>query len=262
MNTAPELIDTHCHLTSGQLAERTDAVIASAVAAGVTRMINVACAPSDWTPSLELVRRYEGRLWMTAGIHPHEAAAATDADFEKLAELWRAPGVVGCGEIGLDYHYDFSPRPVQQAVFARQLALAHACGLPIIIHSREAHDDTVRILREQGYSGAKVVFHCFSGTRAQAGELWAEGWWTSFTGTVTYKNAAEQKLACTDARADQLMFETDAPYLSPEPVRKMRPNEPANIVHTVKYAADLRGQSVEELARQSTQNALRFFGIL
>ncbi|HOA74756.1 MAG TPA: TatD family hydrolase [Phycisphaerae bacterium] len=257
----PELIDTHCHLLSGELARRTDDVIASAIEAGVTRMVNISCAVAEWDAALALQRRYAGRLWTATGIHPHDAAGATEADFERLAQTWRLPGVVGAGEMGLDYHYDFSPRPVQQAVFARQLEIASSLDLPIVVHCREAHADVVRLLLKQGYAGRKVVFHCFSGTRAEAAELWGHGWWTSFTGTITYKKNIEQQQVCAEAAPDQIFFETDAPYLSPEPVRKMRPNEPGNIIHTVRFAAALRGETFEQLAERSTRNAMRFFNL-
>jgi TatD DNase family protein len=254
-----DLVDTHCHLTAGQLAPRADAVIAAALAAGVTRLVNVACDPAEWEAAARLCERYPQHLRLAAGIHPHEAARAGEEHFRRLAELWRAEGVVGCGEMGLDYHYDFSPRPRQQAVFARQLELAGDTGLPIIIHSREAHDDVVRLLEEHGCRGRRVVFHCFSGTREQAAELWSRGWSTSFTGTVTYRKSQEQQATCAATPAGELMFETDAPYLSPEPVRRMHPNEPANLVHTVRFAAALRGLPFETLAAQSTANAARFF---
>lgn len=256
-----EFVDTHCHLSSGDLARRADEVIARAAEAGVTRLVVVACVPHEWDAALDLQHRYPGRIWAAVGIHPHEAAAATERDFARLAELWRTPGVVGCGELGLDYHYDFSPRPVQQAVFARQLEMACESGLPIIIHSREAHADVVQALLAAGFDGRPLVFHCFSGTPVEAVELRSHGWWASFTGTLTFKKSADQQQVCLATPGDQLMFETDAPYLSPEPVRKMRPNEPANVIHTVRFAAELRGESFAELAEASTFNAIRFFGL-
>lgn len=259
--SAVELADTHCHLLSGELATRTDGVIASAAAAGVTRLVNVACTAGDWDAALALQQRYPGRLWAATGIHPHDAARVTETDIARLVETWRAPGVVGCGEMGLDYHYDFSPRPVQQAVFARQLESARDLRLPVVIHCREAHADVVRVLLEHGYAGRAVVFHCFSGNRDEAAEVWSHGWWTSFTGVVTFKKSTEMQQICTETDAEQILFETDAPYLSPEPVRKMRPNEPVNLVHTVRFAAALRGESFEQLAARSTLNAIRFFGL-
>ncbi len=253
-----ELFDTHCHLTFRDLLGHRERVIADAVRVGVSRMITVACSPAEFA-SASATRQMHDKLWVAAGIHPHEASQTGDDDLDRLASFWRQPGVIAAGEMGLDYHYDLSPRQVQQSVFRRQLDLAADVGLPLVIHAREAHDDTVRILTEHGYVGKPVVFHCFSGSAAEAAELRANGWWTSFTGIITFKNAPGPRQACAETPAEQLMFETDAPYLSPEPVRRMRPNEPQNVIHTVRFAAGLRGQSFESLAETSTANARRFF---
>ncbi|MBI4579229.1 MAG: TatD family hydrolase [Planctomycetes bacterium] len=256
-----ELVDTHCHLTSGELAGRADEIIAAAAHAGVTRMIAVACVPGEWDAALALQRRHPGRVWLAVGIHPHEAAKAHEGDFDRLTELWRQPGVVACGEMGLDHHYDFSPRPVQQAVFRRQLERARAVDLPVVIHCRNAHQEVVRLLLKNGCEGRRVVFHCFSGTTDEAAELWSHGWWTSFTGMITFNKAQAVQQACLAAPTGELMFETDAPYLSPEPLRKMRPNEPRNLIHTVRFAAGLRNTSFDALATASTANAIRFFNL-
>lgn len=256
-----EVFDTHCHLTSGDLAPRADAVIADARAAGVTRMITIACTAAELPRATALARRHE-RVYVAAGVHPHEAARATPEDFVQLETAWRGGGVVAVGETGLDYHYDFSPRDVQQTVFRRQLDLAQACGLPVIIHAREAHADVVRLLLAHGWEGRRVVFHCFSGTPEEAAELHHHGWYTSFTGVITFRKAEAVQQACAAAPLDRLFFETDAPYLSPEPVRKMRPNEPRNVVHTVAFAGRLRGMQPDELAEISTAIALRFFGVV
>jgi TatD DNase family protein len=205
--------------------------------------------------------RLHGGLWVAAGIHPHDARSATRENIEQLARLWHDPRMVACGEMGLDYHYDFSPRHVQQSVFQWQLERAAQTPLPIVVHCREALDDVVRILAEQGYVGRRVVFHCFSGTAAEGADLRARGWWTSFTGVITFKNAAGSREACAQTPTDGLMFETDSPYLSPEPVRQMRPNEPRNLVHIVRFAAMLRGESFQALAETCTANAVRFFNL-
>lgn len=256
-----ELVDTHCHLTMTDLLNRRQEVIAGAVEAGVTRMISVACVPAEWDAALDLYRAFPDQVRLAAGIHPHEAARTTDEDFARLQRIWRAPGVVACGEMGLDYHYDFSPRERQQTVFERQLDLAADTGLPVIIHCREAHDDVVRLLVRHGLAGRPVVFHCFSGTATEAADLRTHGWRASFTGIITFKNAAALQAVCAATPADELMFETDSPYLSPEPVRRMRPNEPRNLVHTVRFAAQLRAETFESLAATSTAAAVRFFGL-
>lgn len=256
-----ELFDTHCHLTFKGLRDRCEQVIADAVGAGVSRMVTGVCDLNEMQAARRCRSVYE-KLWIAVGIHPHEAQKVSPDDLQAIAELWRTePGVVAAGEMGLDYHYDFSPRDVQRDVFCRQLELAAETQLPVVIHCREAHEDVVRILNQHGYVGRRVVFHCFSGTQDEAAKLRANGWWTSFTGIVTFKNAALLQEVCVETPADEIMFETDAPYLSPEPVRKVRPNEPKHLTHTVQFAARLRGASFESLAETSTANALRFFGL-
>jgi len=256
-----ELFDTHCHLTFKGLQDRYVQVIDDAVSAGVTRMVTGVCSLSEIQAARQ-VRQHYDQLWLAVGIHPHDAQRVSADDLQQMASIWQTePGVVAAGEMGLDYHYDFSPRDVQQSVFRQQLALAAETDLPIVIHCREAYEDIIRILYEHGYVGRRVVFHCFSGTCEQAAELRAHGWWTSFTGVVTFKNAAEMQRVCIETPTDEIMFETDAPYLSPEPVRKVRPNEPKHLVHTVEFAARLRSVSFESLAETSTANALRFFGL-
>lgn len=257
---ALELFDTHCHLTFKDLWPRCEEIISVAVAAGVSRIITVTGGVDECEQALGLAARHPG-VWVAAGIHPHEASRATDTELTRLATLWRAPRVVAAGEMGLDYHYDFSPRDVQRSVFRRQLDLAAEIGLPVIVHAREANEDVVSILAAHGFIGRPVVFHCFSGTAEQAAELRAHGWRTSFTGVVTFKNAAQTRRACAETPADEIMFETDAPYLSPEPVRKERPNQPKNLVHTVRLAANLRREPFEFLAQRSTTNAMRFFNL-
>jgi len=254
------IIDTHCHLTFNSLYERRGQVIAAAAAAGVTRMIEVACTPDDLEPALQLRREFPQQVLLAAGIHPHEAGKVAGEDLERFARLWHEDKkIVAVGEIGLDYHYDFSPREVQQTVFRRQLDLSAGTLLPIVVHCRKAHGDVVRILKEHGYVGRRVVFHCFSSSPEQAAELRSLGWWTSFTGVVTFKNAKYTQQACAETPADMLMFETDCPYMTPEPIRKVRANEPQYLAHIVRFAAALRGTSFEALAEQTTANALRFF---
>jgi TatD DNase family protein len=268
----PELFDTHCHLTSPELLGQSDCVLSAAQAAGVRQILLVACRPEEFDAALSLSSPYQGgargdesppldrpALSVATGIHPHEAAKAQEQDWQALVATWGAPSVVAAGEMGLDYHYDFSPRDVQRAVFERQLDLAAQAGLPIVVHCREAQPDAVQILVDHGFRNRPVVFHCFSGTPEEAAELRSHGWWTSFTGVITFKNAAPVRRACLETALDRLMFETDSPYLSPEPVRRMRPNEPQNLVHTVRFAAGLRGEPFEELAARTTANARRFF---
>lgn len=256
-----ELFDTHCHLTFADLATRTEQVISNANAAGVTRLLTIAGSSQEALTAIELCRTHP-RTWAAVGVHPHEASKADTDELSRLASIWQGnPAVVAAGEVGLDYHYDFSPRDVQQLVFRRQLEVARSAGLPIIVHSREAHGDVVRILLELGYAGRRVVFHCFSGTPEEAAELRSHGWWASFTGVITFKKAAVSRQVLAETPLDQIMFETDSPYLSPEPVRGMKPNEPKNLVHTARFAADLKEITLDDMAAVSTANALRFFGL-
>ncbi|GMV96159.1 MAG: hypothetical protein AMXMBFR83_05270 [Phycisphaerae bacterium] len=255
-----ELFDTHCHLTSPELLARREEVLARAAAAGVTRCLTVACRAEEFEAALALGGG-SPEVYVSAGFHPHEAARVSPSDWPLLEAAWRRERVVAAGEMGLDYHYDFSPRQKQKEVFDRQLALAADAGLPVVIHCRQAQPDVIDILLRRGFQGRAVVFHCFSGTPEEAAELRSFGWRVSFTGLITFKNAGPPRQACLQTPPDQIMFETDAPYLSPEPVRKMRINEPANVAHTLRFAADLLGTSFEELAGRATRNARAFFRV-
>ena len=169
--------------------------------------------------------------------------------------------MVACGEIGLDYHYDFADRAAQRAVFARQLELAARSALPLVIHCRKAFDDTIAVLTEAGYQGRPIVFHCFSSTPAEAARLADHGWQLSFTGLVTYKSARHVQEVARTYPADLLMIETDSPYLSPIPVRNVFPNEPAHLVHTARFLADLRAEPLEGLIAQTAANTCAFFSL-
>lgn len=260
------LIDTHCHLTSPGLVEHPDAVLARARAAGVGRVILVAVNPTDGQQALDLMN---GRpeLLLIAGIHPHEAGRCTPDQFTALAALLRGEGlgdelrgrIVGVGETGLDFHYDFSPPPRQEEVFRAHLALAIELGLPVVIHSRESEPRVCEILAEHPTLTGRVVFHCFSGDVDVTRRVLDLGAYCSFTGVVTFKKSASIQEAARYVPRDRMLVETDAPYLSPEPVRKIRPNEPALLVHTARYLAELRGESYAEFAAATTANAVRFF---
>lgn len=262
------LIDTHCHLTARELAGRLDAVIGAAEAAGVTRMITVAEDAADARAALALLRPRPG-LFLVAGVHPHRAARCTPEGLAEIADLWRnddqAPGlarrIVAVGETGLDFHYDFAPRAQQEAVFRGHLELAIRLGRPVVIHARESELRVCEILAEYPALAGRAVFHCFSGDVTVTRRVLDLGGWVSFTGVVTFKKAETIQAAARYAPADRMMLETDAPYLSPEPVRKVRPNEPALIVHTARFVAELRGVAFEDLARVTTANAERFFGL-
>ncbi|HUU82847.1 MAG TPA: TatD family hydrolase, partial [Phycisphaerae bacterium] len=254
------LIDSHAHLTDENLIGAIDEVLGRARAGGVERIITVAQSVADAERAIELARGRD-EVSATAGIHPHEAGAVRDDDWRKLEALLAEPEVVACGEIGLDYHYEFADRSLQQAVLVRQLALAGDADLPLIIHCREAFDDTIRLLTESSYSGRPVVFHCFGGRAEDAERLGEQGWRLSFTGSVTYKSARGAQDVARAYPADRLMIETDSPYLSPTPLRGRFPNEPAHLMHTARFLADLRNEPLEELIAQTAANTRDFFGL-
>jgi TatD DNase family protein len=248
------LIDTHCHLTFDALREQIDAVLTRADAAGVKRVVTIATTPAEARDAIDMMQT-RPNVFLAAGIHPHEAANVTDDDLQALADLhrgrWRQSGVerrlVAVGETGLDFHYDFAPADVQERVFRFQLALACEVNRPVVIHAREAEQRVCGILADYPDLCGRVVFHCFSGDAEAARRILDAGCWIREAARLT--------------PADRIMVETDAPYLSPEPVRKQRPCEPALVVHTARFLADLRGEPFESLARTTTDNAVRFFGL-
>ncbi|MCK4343520.1 MAG: TatD family hydrolase [Phycisphaerae bacterium] len=260
------LIDTHCHLTSKELAERLDLVVANAHDAGVTRMIQVAINPADARAALEIMAG-RGELFLVAGIHPHEAGKCDRDDFAALAALLRGDGpaaglhdrIVGLGETGLDFFYDFAPRKRQEKVFETQLELAAELDLPVVIHARAAEARVCEILADYPQLAGRAVFHCFSADTTIARRALDLGCFLSFTGVVTFKKSDTIRQSAQYVPSDRIMLETDAPYLSPEPVRKIRPNEPALLVHTARFVAELRAAEYAVFAAATTANAERFF---
>ena len=254
------LIDTHCHLTSDVLYRDLADVVRRARAANVTRMVTVATDAADSRRAVAVADHSQG-VYATVGVHPHKAAKMCTDDWRSLRELRHNPNVVAWGEIGLDYYYDFADRQTQQDVFAEQLAHAKRTDLPVVIHCREAVSDVVVMLLDHGFRDRKVVFHCFSGTIDEADTIVDCGWWLSFTGMVTFKNSKVLQAVARRYPLEQLMLETDAPYLSPEPHRKTKPNEPHLVVHTAAFLADLRGVTIAELEETTTANAERFLSL-
>lgn len=253
------LIDSHCHLTSDALWPRVDDVIARAKSAGIGEFVTIATDLDDASSAIELSGRVP-QVHVVAGIHPHEASKTRPGWDDNLSAIAIRPDVRAVGETGLDYHYDFSDRPSQARVFRRQLEIATEVKKPVVIHCREAHDDTMTMLREFP-TLAGVVFHCFTGTVVEAREILDAGHWLSLTGVVTFKKSGVLREVARLLPADRLMVETDSPYLSPEPVRSLRPNEPAHLVHTAACIARERGMTLDELASLATANTRRFFGL-
>jgi TatD DNase family protein len=251
------LIDTHCHLTDPKLSSQLDAVIDRARAAGVTRLITIGTDLDDDRAAIALCRGREN-VRCVVGIHPKYTQDARVEDVAQLRAMQAEPAVVAMGEMGLDYFHKFADRGHQARIFEAQMAMAAEVGRPVVIHSREAIDDTLAVMR--GFPGVRAVFHCFTGTMAEAERIVAAGYWISFTGPVTYKKNDALREVVRIVPADRLMVETDAPYLSPEPMRGHRVNEPALVMHTARKVAEVRGVSIGELDALTTSNAGRFFG--
>jgi TatD DNase family protein len=253
------LIDSHCHLDDAQFDPDRDAVIERARAAGVDTLVAIGTGggPADLEVATRLADRYAG-MYATVGVHPHDAAKAAPETFDRLRDLLSHPKVLAVGEIGLDYHYDFSPRETQREVFARQLAIAHDARKPVVIHTREAWADTMDILRE-AHAGRGIV-HCFSGGPEEAEQVLQMGFHISFSGVVTFPKALDIQAAARMVPSDRLLIETDAPYLAPVPNRGKR-NEPAFVLENARKLAELRGVAVEEIAAVTAENFRALFGL-
>jgi TatD DNase family protein len=247
-----KLVDSHCHLDDNQFDADREETIARARAAGVEAMMAIGTGdgPPDVEVAVRLAERYPF-IHATVGVHPHYAAKAGEETFARLRELAGHPKVLAIGEIGLDYHYDFSPRDVQRTVFERQLALAAEADKPVVIHTREAWEDTLAVLRARWHGGG--IMHCFTGDERQAREALDLGFHLAFGGVLTFPKAEEVRQAARVTPADRLLVETDCPYLAPVPRRGKR-NEPAFLVDTVRRLAEVRGVAPEEIAEQTAGN--------
>ena len=259
----PGLTDTHCHLADPAFSEDLEEVVRRARAAGVTGGLCVlALGDADEEPQAARVRAAWPELRFAVGVHPHQASAfaSRTAGVAGVVEAAceRIPAVCAIGEIGLDYHYDLSPRDVQREIFRRQVAFAREAGWPIVIHTREADDDTVGILREEGRGKVRGVFHCFSGTSELARAALDLGFAISFSGIVTFPKADALRAIAASVPADRLLVETDCPYLAPVP-RRGRRNEPARVAHTADAVAAARGMARPELDEAVAENFTRFF---
>src|SRR6266850_8416535 len=238
------MIDSHCHLTYEPLARQLDDVLARARSAGVTRMITIGTDLADAQKAIDLCRNHQN-IRCAIGIHPHHSGNAQDDDVKWLRSLQQSPSVVALGEMGLDYHYDFSPRARQAEIFTAQLELARELNRPIVIHCREATDDCLAILKN--FPTVRALFHCFTGTAPEAKQILDQGYLLGFTGIVTYKKSDELREVVKFTPADRFVVETDAPYLSPDPVRKQKVNDLSFAIHTARLIAQLRNISLEQL---------------
>jgi TatD DNase family protein len=249
------LVDSHCHLDNGDFDSDRNDVIRRAVDAGVTRMVAIGtgAGPPDLEAGLRLASAH-AEFYATVGVHPHDAAKASAEVLKQLSGLVRDPKVVAVGEIGLDYHYDFSPRDAQKAAFADQLAIARESRKPVVIHTREAWDDTFDLLERHWTSrGIGGIMHCFSGGVAEARRALDMGFHLSFGGIVTFPKAEELREVAREVPLGRMLIETDAPYLAPVPKRGKR-NEPAFLPYTAAKLAELRGLEVEDIAAATTSN--------
>jgi TatD DNase family protein len=255
-----ELIDSHAHLDAEDYAGDLDAVVARAAAAGVTRIVAIGLwrAPGSFGNALELATARPGTCSATIGVHPHECARVPEADWLASEALARDPRVVGVGETGLDFHYDLSPREVQEAAFRRSLRIARAAGKPVVVHVREADEAAARVIREEGLPVAGGVIHCFTGDAAAARANIDLGLHLSVAGITTFKTAEPIRQAVRLVPRDRLLVETDSPFLAPVPFRGKR-NEPAHVVHVASKVAELWGVSPGEVAEITTGNAKRLF---
>ncbi len=258
------VIDTHCHLTFSDYAGRIDQVLDDAAALGVTGAISIATTTQDSRDTLRVAHEHEF-VWCSVGVHPLYADKGPH-DWSVLREHASDPKCVAFGELGLDNHYDEPAKAVQHSVLAEQLAVIESCwddglGLPIVIHCRKAFDDLIPILRSTKLDGDRFVFHCFTGSVDEVKMVLDFGASVSFTGVVTYKNAKEVAEAAVLVPSDRILVETDAPFLSPDPMRGKRPCLPGYARYTAEFLAKIRGVAFAEFHEQIDDNTERFFGI-
>lgn len=250
--------DTHAHLDDPRYKEDFGQVLDNIMQMQITRVTNVGYDLPSSERSVRLAHQYEA-IYAAVGVHPHDAQAATKETWERLSQLAQEDKVIGWGEIGLDYYRDLSPRKVQQEVFIHQIELADQAGLPIIIHNRDAHQDLLDIVKTHTPKKGGV-FHCYSGSWEMAKIILNLGFYVSFAGPLTFKNARHTVEVAENVPLDRFLFETDSPYLTPEPYRGKR-NEPAYVRQVAERFAELRGLGVEEVARLAFQNGNRLFGL-
>ena len=254
-----ELVDTHCHLDMSAYEADFEAVLARASAARVTRIISVGIDLESSRRAIKLAEQHQG-IYATVGVHPHNVAELSEDDYAELQGLCRHAKVVAYGEIGLDYVKNYAPIALQKEHFGRQVAVAKELQLPLVVHDREAHDDIMEILEAVGSFPAGGVMHCFSGDAAFARRVLALGFHISIPGVVTFAKAEMLHEAVREIPLSALVLETDGPFLAPVPKRGKR-NEPQLMLFTAQKVAELKGVSLEEVARQTTTNAVRLFGL-
>jgi TatD DNase family protein len=246
-------IDSHCHVYDARLEGGPDGAVIAAQDAGVGTMIAVGCDRESSLAAIDIAERHHGVVFPTVGLHPHDAKHGIDT----VIDLLDNPAVVGVGESGLDYYYDHSPREVQREVFAAQIRIAHERDLTLVIHTRDAWEDTFAVLDDEG-TPVSTVFHCFTGGPQEAERCLDRGAYISFSGIVTFPSAPEVQQAASLCPLDRMLVETDSPYLAPVPYRG-KPNQPAYVTHVGTFIADLRHEPVELVRQETADAALRAF---
>lgn len=252
-----KLTDTHAHYDDEAFDGDRDLLLQRLFAESVGKIITVGCAADRWEATIRLAEKYEN-IYGAVGIHPEDIYGLPENYLERIEELTKNPKIVAVGEIGLDYHYENYDRERQEKIFTEQLCLADKLSLPVIIHSRDAAEDTLRILRAE--KPKKAVMHCFSGSRETALEVLSMGLYISFTGVLTFKNARKALEACEAVPLDRLMLETDCPYMAPVPFRGERCDS-SMILSTAAKMAEIKGLTTEEMIEICNKNAEKFFGI-
>jgi len=257
------MIDTHCHLTFDHYDGRVEQVVHEAGQAGVRGMITISTTSQDCERALAITQQFEN-VWCSAGVHPLHSDEP--CNWDAVRGVGENAKCVAWGELGLDNHYSNPPRTVQDRVLSDQLEhierwTDEGLDKPIVVHCRKAFDDLLAVFRDAPFDPSRYVFHCFTGTPGDSRKVLDFGAWISFTGVVTFANAPEVAEAATIVPLDRMMVETDSPFLSPEPVRNIRPNEPKHVVHVANFIADRRRMDREAFEQQMDANAARFFGI-
>ena len=252
-------VDSHAHLADPAFDADRDDVLSRAREEGCEAIVCIGESIAAADRAERIARASGGWIFHTAGVHPHDAAGYDATRDLEAIRAHRDRGAVAVGECGLDYHYDHSPRERQRTAFGGQLALARELDAPVVVHTREAEDDTRDMMREAASAGVRGVLHCFTGSRTLAEDALAVGWYVSFAGIVTFRNWSDPGLLAL-VPSDRLLVESDAPYLAPVP-RRGRRNEPALVAHTIAHLADVRGVAIDTLARQTRDNAFALFGL-
>lgn len=255
-----QFFDTHCHLDQEEFDEDRAEMIARAQEDGVTRMLTVAVTADSSDATVALAEAHEN-LYAAVGIHPNYCSQVADDEWDRVCALTKHPKVVALGETGLDFYRDYAPSDVQEDYFDRHIRLSQKLGLPFIVHTRSSEELVMKMLREGAARGPlKGIMHSFTGDETMAAECLELGMHISFAGMVTFKKSDDLRAVAKTIPDDRLLIETDSPYLSPHPLRGSR-NEPARVVHTAHCLAEVRGQTIEEVAELTTQNALQLFGL-